>query len=91
MLFVNFLAFEDDGFGENPLFHAFVAVEKSTNSIVGCAVFVFTYATFTGKCMFMEDLFVQPAHRNHGIGLGLFNLVAKVLFTAGKASGKLSN
>ena len=43
------LAFEEDGFGSNPLFHAFVAVEKSTNEIVGCAVYVFTYATFTGK------------------------------------------
>lgn len=31
--------------------------------------------------MFMEDLFVKPAHRKNGIGLGLFNLVAEVYYS----------
>ena len=43
-----YIAFEEDGFGSNPLFHAFVAVEKSTNNIVGYAVYLFTYATVIG-------------------------------------------
>ena len=36
--------------------------------LVGFALFFFTYSTWEGKCVFMEDLYVQPEQRGKGIG-----------------------
>ena len=36
--------------------------------LLGFALYFFTYSTWEGKCVFMEDLYVQPDHRGKGIG-----------------------
>lgn len=41
---------------------------RSNPSIVGYALCFNTYSTWQGKTLFMEDLYVRPAHRTHGIG-----------------------
>ena len=35
---------------------------------MGFALFFFTYSTWEGKSVFMEDLYVQPSHRGKGVG-----------------------
>jgi GNAT superfamily N-acetyltransferase len=46
---------------------------------VGFALFFTSYSTFLGKPgIYLEDLFVLPAHRGHGIGKALFRRVAQI-------------
>jgi GNAT superfamily N-acetyltransferase len=65
-----------DGFGESPAFHVLVAVEEA--EVIGFAFYFFSYSTWVGrKCLYLEDLFVQPAHRGHGAGVALMAALAK--------------
>ncbi|XP_063977337.1 LOW QUALITY PROTEIN: uncharacterized protein LOC135162617 [Diachasmimorpha longicaudata] len=66
---------EKDGFGPHPLFHCVVAEKNST--LIGYALFYFTYSTWVGKSMYLEDLFVIPDCRMQGVGSLLFDAVAK--------------
>lgn len=69
-----------DGFDtQNPAFSCLIA-ELSNGSIVGYALYYSSYSTWLGKSTFLEDLFVQPAHREKGIGKSLFLTVAKIAY-----------
>ena len=58
-------------FGANPHAHAVLA-EVPDHPPVGLALWYYTFSTFTGRPdMFLEDLFVEPAHRGTGLGLAL--------------------
>jgi len=67
---------ERDGFGENPIFHFFVA--ESEGKIMGIALYYIKYSTWKGKCIFLEDIIVTEAFRKSGIGKKLFDEVVKV-------------
>lgn len=46
--------------------------------VVGFAVWLFDYSTFTGRYgIYLEDLFVRPAHRGKGIGKALMVHLAR--------------
>jgi len=65
---------EQDGWGETPRFHAFIAeVPTSDGSFepVSFALTYFAYSTWKGTCLYLEDLYVDPAHRAKGIGLAM--------------------
>lgn len=66
-----------DGFGSSPLFNVLLA-ETNDGEAVGFALFFYTWSTWKGRpSLFLEDLFVDPAHRGKGIGLALFKKVAR--------------
>ncbi|NLJ08317.1 MAG: GNAT family N-acetyltransferase [Sphingobacteriales bacterium] len=65
-----------DGFGKNPLFHVYLAENKS-HGIVGMAFWYFAYSTWKGKCIYLEDIIVRQEFRRQGIGEKLFNEVLK--------------
>ena len=60
---------------------AFVAEENDL--ILGFALFFTNYSTWKGKCIYLEDLFVRPEHRNRGIGELLFHQVVRVAQSRG--------
>jgi GNAT superfamily N-acetyltransferase len=63
-------------FGPTPRAAAVLA-EFAGRKPIGIAVFNYTISTFAGRTgMFLEDLFVDPAHRGTGIGLALLRHVA---------------
>ena len=54
-------------FGERPVAEAVVAEHGA--QVVGFALFFTNFSTFLGKPgLYLEDLYVQPAHRGRGIG-----------------------
>ncbi|HBZ66676.1 MAG TPA: GNAT family N-acetyltransferase [Bacteroidales bacterium] len=59
-----------DGFGEKPLFELLVA--ESNGSIQGMALYFYSYSTWKGKCIYLEDIVVKEDARRKGIGLKLF-------------------
>lgn len=61
---------ERDGFGENPLFHTFVA--EADNEIVGMALYYNRYSTWKGKTIHLEDLIVKEKMRGTGVGFALY-------------------
>ena len=64
-----------DGFGAAPRFRVLLA--ESAGSTVGYALFFETYSSFLARpTLYLEDLFVLPAHRKAGHGGRLFRAVA---------------
>jgi len=69
--------FRERLFGPCPVAHA--AFAELDGKAVGLALWYYMFSTFTGRCdLFLEDLFVMPEHRGHGIGLGLFRHLARI-------------
>ncbi|MDG1720502.1 MAG: GNAT family N-acetyltransferase [Bacteroidia bacterium] len=60
-----------DGFGDNPLYNAFVA--EIEGNIIGFAITYYRYSTWKGRCLYLEDLIVTENYRNKGIGQELFD------------------
>ncbi len=57
-------------FGDHPVAEAVVA--EVDDRVIGFALFFINFSTFLGKPgLYLEDLYVQPAHRGAGIGQAL--------------------
>jgi len=53
---------------------------------VGFAVWFYNFSTFRGRHgLFLEDIFVDPAHRGAGIGRGIFRFLAQRAIAQGCA------
>jgi GNAT superfamily N-acetyltransferase len=64
-------------FGPDRAAEALVAEE--TGKVVGYAIVFKTFSTFLGQPgIFLEDIYVQPAHRRHGIGRALLRHIAEL-------------
>ncbi|MGD1891853.1 MAG: GNAT family N-acetyltransferase [Cyclobacteriaceae bacterium] len=66
---------EQDGFGEKPIFGFFVAEDTEQATVVGLALYFYSYSTWKGKCIYLEDLIVTEAYRGQGIGKQLLDRV----------------
>ncbi len=66
---------ENDGFAENPLYEIIIA--EKDGQIAGMSFFYFSYSTWKGKCLFLEDIIVKEKFRGQGIGTKLFDATLK--------------
>jgi diamine N-acetyltransferase len=65
-----------DLFGANPVAHAEIA--EWNGEVAGFALWFYNYSTFRGRAgIYLEDLFVRPAFRGHGIGKRLIARLAQ--------------
>jgi GNAT superfamily N-acetyltransferase len=65
-----------DGFGEHPRFECLIA-ENDHGEAAGFALYFYNYSTWRGRSgIHLEDLFVLPRFRGHGIGKALLGRVA---------------
>jgi GNAT superfamily N-acetyltransferase len=58
--------FRESGFGEQPVWWAFVAEEDG--HILGFALYYIRYSTWKGQAMYLEDILVTESARGRGIG-----------------------
>ncbi|HUM06092.1 MAG TPA: GNAT family N-acetyltransferase [Terriglobales bacterium] len=65
-----------DGFGPDPQFRALIA--EWDGQPAGYAVFLRFYSTWSGRRMYLEDVFVRPQFRGRGIGRTIMARVASI-------------
>ena len=78
---VDFNHFVESGFGNNPVWWAYVAEvtnEDQSKLIVGVALYYIRYSTWKGQRMYLEDIIVTENWRGKGIGKMLFEELIKV-------------
>lgn len=64
---------EREGFGDQPLFHAFVA--EVEGRIEGMALVYYRFSTWKGRTLHLEDLIVREEKRGTGLGNALYKKV----------------
>ena len=63
---------------------AFCHVAEVDGKIVGIALWFLNYSTWLGKPgIYLEDLFVQPEYRGHGLGKGFMKTLAQLCIERG--------
>lgn len=63
-------------FGPHP--HVFCHVAELEGEVVGFALWFYSYSTWTGVSgIYLEDLYVRPDARGHGVGLTLMRVLAR--------------
>ena len=77
------LDLERDGFENNPpYFHAIVGEVKSPEAqeekVIAYGLYYYTYSTWKGKGIHLEDFFVTPKYRHQGVGTRILKMLAKV-------------
>ena len=65
-----------DGFGQNPLYKCLI-LELDKNQ-VGICLYYYRYSTWKGKALYLEDLYIQPDFRGHGLGLMAMKKLANI-------------
>ena len=70
-----------DGFGEQKLFHCFVA--EVDNEIEGMALVYPRYSTWKGPVIHLEDLIITEKVRGNGLGTALLDSVIKYGYELG--------
>lgn len=66
-----------DGFGETAFYRCLIAEHEGAPA--GFALYFFNYSTWMGRPgLYLEDLFVLPELRGHGIGKALLRQVAAI-------------
>ena len=64
-------------FGAKPVLDSLLADVDGVT--VGFALWYLTFGTFSGRySLFVEDIYIEPTHRGHGIGLALFRHMARI-------------
>ena len=72
-----------DGFGPERYYECLIA--KQDGEPAGFALFFPIYSTWRGRSLHLEDLFVRPRFRGHGIGKALLLRVAAIAVERGCA------
>lgn len=55
-----------------------LVVENDNGEVVGFALYYQSYSTWKGRCLYLEDFYIQPEFRRGGIGSRLFHEVVEI-------------
>ena len=71
-------------FTESPV--VFATVADGDGAVLGMAIYFLNFSTWTGRCgIYLEDLYVRPAHRGRGVGRALLAELARTARARGYA------
>lgn len=71
-------------FGPRPAAEALVAALPDNGAVVGFALFFTNFSTFLARPgLYLEDLYVQPAHRGSGLGRALLQRLGRLALERG--------
>ncbi|XP_032642341.1 thialysine N-epsilon-acetyltransferase-like [Chelonoidis abingdonii] len=79
----------EDGFGARPQYECYLAelppgqTNKEGGSVVGYVLFTYTYSTWKGRNLYMDNLYVQPQFRGQKIGKRLIEKAAQAAVSKG--------
>ncbi len=62
---------------EKDLFGCYVALDEK-GQMIGMALYFYAYFTWVGKSLYLDDLYVKPEYRGHGIGSELLKKIFKL-------------
>jgi GNAT superfamily N-acetyltransferase len=68
--------FKVDFFIGDPPFQ--ILVVDVEGQIVGMALYYFTYSTWRGRCLYLEDMIITEAYRRKGLGKALFEEIMAI-------------
>ena len=72
-------------FGAAPAVYALLA-EDAAGTVVGFALYFWSFSTWQGvHGIYLEDLYVEPAHRGGGLGRALLQALAEIAVERGHA------
>ncbi|XP_017291618.1 thialysine N-epsilon-acetyltransferase [Kryptolebias marmoratus] len=80
---------EQDGFSKNPFYHGIIAEvsdqhrSQDGHTKIGYALYFYSYSSWIGRAIYMEDLYVMQEFRGNGIGKALMSKVAQLGLAAG--------
>ena len=73
---------EESLFSQHPV--AYCHVAEVDGQVIGLAIWFLNYSTWLGKPgIYLEDLYVDPAHRGKGFGLAFLKELAKICVERG--------
>lgn len=75
----------EDGFGPQPAFHAIVA--ELDGNVIGMAVYYFSYSTWKGRSIYIDDIIVTETYRGNGVGKELMDEMVRIAIR--EQAGKL--
>lgn len=62
---------------EDQICSAIVATNES-QEVIGFALYYISYSTWKGRCLYLEDFYVQEAERKQGYGQALFDEIVRI-------------
>ncbi len=65
-----------DGFSNNPLYKALIT--EIDDKPVGMALYYNRYSTWKGRNLYLEDFYVMPEYRGHGLGIMMMKKLAQI-------------
>ncbi len=73
---------EESLFSQHPV--AYCHVAEDNGLVVGISIWFLNYSTWLGKPgIYLEDLYIEPAHRGKGYGLAFLKELAKICVERG--------
>ncbi|KAB1265420.1 Diamine acetyltransferase 2 [Camelus dromedarius] len=67
-----------------------VKISEEGPCVVGYGLYYFIYSTWKGRNIYLEDIYVKPEYRGHGIGSKIIKKVAEVALDKGCSQFRLS-
>lgn len=58
---------------EDKVCSAILLIDNNLQKAVGMAIYYVSYSTWKGKCLYLEDFYIQPNYRRKGGGALLFS------------------